>query len=98
MQRQALALRRADWPRRGAGTSPSRESFMNFLSIDDASDLTGLSRSSLAKKRCDGTGPAFFKLGRAVKYAAADVDAWILSRRRTSTWAANDNKNTAPQA
>jgi predicted DNA-binding transcriptional regulator AlpA len=65
---------------------------VNLLSIDQVIDLTGLSRSSLAKKRCDGTGPAFFKIGRAVKYAAGDVDAWILSRRRTSTWAANDNR------
>jgi predicted DNA-binding transcriptional regulator AlpA len=64
---------------------------VNLLSLDQVIDLTGLSRSSLAKKRCDGTGPAFFKIGRTIKYAAGDVDAWILSRRRTSTWAANDN-------
>ncbi|MCS3895570.1 putative DNA-binding transcriptional regulator AlpA [Bradyrhizobium japonicum USDA 38] len=64
---------------------------MKLLSLDEVVSVTGLSRSSLAKKRCDGTGPAFFKLGRTVKYDRADVDAWILSRRRTSTWAANDN-------
>ncbi|MFT4116575.1 helix-turn-helix transcriptional regulator [Bradyrhizobium sp.] len=64
---------------------------MTFLSIDDVSTLTGLSRSTLAKRRCDGTGPAFFKLGRAVKYDRADLDAWIASRRRTSTWIANAN-------
>jgi predicted DNA-binding transcriptional regulator AlpA len=64
---------------------------VNLLSLDQVVDLTGLSRSSLAKKRCDGTGPAFFKIGRAVKYATSDVDAWVLTRRRTSTWAANDN-------
>ncbi|UGX97592.1 helix-turn-helix domain-containing protein [Bradyrhizobium barranii subsp. barranii] len=66
---------------------------MKLLSLDEVVSVTGLSRSSLAKKRCDGTGPAFFKIGRTVRYAAADVDAWILSRRRTSTWAANDNSN-----
>jgi predicted DNA-binding transcriptional regulator AlpA len=65
---------------------------VNLLSLDRVVDLTGLSRSSLAKKRCDGSGPAFFKIGRTIKYAAGDVDAWILSRRRTSTWAANDNR------
>lgn len=70
--------------------------FLNLLSIDDVSAATGLSASTLAKRRCDGSGPPFFKLGRAVKYDRADLDAWILSRRRTSTWAANDNKNTAP--
>ncbi|MET4739719.1 putative DNA-binding transcriptional regulator AlpA [Bradyrhizobium japonicum] len=71
---------------------------MKLLSLDEVVSVTGLSRSSLAKKRCDGTGPAFFKLGRTIKYAAADVDAWILSRRRTSTWAANDNKQGGIQA
>jgi predicted DNA-binding transcriptional regulator AlpA len=59
---------------------------VDLLSLDQTACLTGLSRSSLAKKRCDGSGPAFFKIGRTIKYAAADVDAWILSRRRTSTW------------
>jgi predicted DNA-binding transcriptional regulator AlpA len=71
---------------------------VNLLSLDEVVDLTGLSRSSLAKKRCDGSGPAFFKIGRTVKYAANDVDAWILSRRRTSTWGANDNANPAVAA
>ncbi|WP_082512417.1 helix-turn-helix domain-containing protein [Afipia sp. Root123D2] len=64
---------------------------MNLLSLEQVADLTGLSRSSLAKKRCDGSGPAFFKIGRAVKYDRADVESWILSRRRTCTWAANEN-------
>jgi len=68
---------------------------VNLLSIDDVSALTGLSPSTLAKKRMAGTGPAFFKLGRAIKYDRADVDAWILTRRRTSTWAANDNTKPA---
>ncbi|WP_445222163.1 helix-turn-helix transcriptional regulator [Bradyrhizobium sp. Pa8] len=71
---------------------------MDLLSLDQTATLTGLSRSSLAKKRCDGTGPAFFKIGRAIKYAAADVDAWIMSRRRTSTWGANDTTSKAVAA
>jgi predicted DNA-binding transcriptional regulator AlpA len=62
---------------------------VKLISLEQVVDLTRLSRSSLAKKRRDGTGPAYFKIGRTIKYAAADVDEWILSRRRTSTWAAN---------
>jgi predicted DNA-binding transcriptional regulator AlpA len=64
---------------------------LDLLTLDEAAAVTGLSRSSLAKKRCDGSGPAFFKIGRTVKYAANDVDTWILSRRRTSTWQPADN-------
>jgi predicted DNA-binding transcriptional regulator AlpA len=72
---------------------------VNFLSIGDVSTITGLSASTLAKRRCDGTGPAFFKIGRAVKYDRIDVEAWLASRRRTSTWRpANDNTGKAVAA
>ncbi|MCK1517109.1 helix-turn-helix domain-containing protein [Bradyrhizobium sp. 190] len=71
---------------------------MNFLSIDDVAALTGLSPSTLAKKRMAGAGPAFFKLGRTIKYAAADVDAWIMTRRRTTTWADNTQQSGAQAA
>jgi predicted DNA-binding transcriptional regulator AlpA len=59
---------------------------VTLLTLDEVAAITGLSQSTLAKKRMAGTGPAFFKLGRTIKYAAQDVDAWLLSRRRTSTW------------
>ena len=71
---------------------------MNLLSIDDVATVTGLSSSTLAKRRMAGTGPAFFKIGRTVKYDRADVDVWLQSRRRTSTWTANDNKQGGTQA
>ncbi|MBN8963801.1 MAG: helix-turn-helix domain-containing protein [Rhizobiales bacterium] len=68
---------------------------MRYLTIGEVSDLTGLSRQTLAKMRCAGTGPAFMKLGRAIRYASADLESWLASRRRTSTWqAANDNAPT----
>ncbi|MDE5466048.1 AlpA family transcriptional regulator [Bradyrhizobium sp. CSS354] len=74
------------------------EALLNLLTLDEMTAATGLSRSTLAKRRCDGTGPAFFKIGRQVKYDRADVDAWMLSRRRTSTWTANDNTGKAVTA
>ncbi len=76
----------------GAYVSPDMGACVFLLSIDDVSATTVLSASTLAKRRCDGSGPAYFKIGRAVKYDAADVEAWLLSRRRLSTWTvANDN-------
>jgi predicted DNA-binding transcriptional regulator AlpA len=71
---------------------------MILLSIDEVASATGLSRSTLAKKRCTGGGPAFFKIGRQIKYDLADVESWIASRRRTCTWAANDNRQPAEVA
>ncbi len=65
---------------------------MNLLTIDQVVDLTGLSRSTLAKRRCSGTGPSFYKIGRQIKYSRSDLEAWIAQRRRTCTWQpANDN-------
>lgn len=68
---------------------------MILLSIDDVAAATGLSASTLAKKRCSGTGPAFFKIGRQVRYSAEDLEVWILSRRRLSTWSAASPQEVA---
>jgi excisionase family DNA binding protein len=50
-----------------------------------AASYLGISTSTLAKLRLSGTGPAYCKLGRRVVYRAADLEAWLESRRRLST-------------
>lgn len=63
-----------------------------MLKVKEAAPRVGLSVSQLNKMRCFGTGPAFYKLGAAVFYRGEDLDTWLASRRRTSTWAhANDD-------
>jgi predicted DNA-binding transcriptional regulator AlpA len=59
--------------------------------VRDAANYVGLSKSTLDKMRMSDGGPAYHKLGRAVVYATADLDVWLASKRRSSTWAANDN-------
>lgn len=45
-----------------------------------------LSTSTLAKMRLRGDGPAYSKAGpRAVIYDLSDLEAWLASRRRSST-------------
>ncbi|MEX2222777.1 MAG: AlpA family phage regulatory protein [Candidatus Rokuibacteriota bacterium] len=57
-----------------------------IIRTPDAARFVGLSESSLEKLRCRGDGPAFIKIGsRAVGYLVADLDAWLVSRRRSST-------------
>lgn len=64
-----------------------------MLKVKDAAVRVGLSVSQMNKLRCFGKGPAFYKLGHAVFYSAADLDAWLAASRRTSTWTgANDNQ------
>tara|TARA_E500000318_G_scaffold112056_1_gene133736 strand:+ start:2393 stop:2614 length:222 start_codon:yes stop_codon:yes gene_type:complete len=55
------------------------------ISADQVANMLGLSKSTLAKMRLSGNGPAYSKLGRRVVYRPEDVDAWIASRRFRST-------------
>ncbi|HJF13066.1 helix-turn-helix transcriptional regulator [Corynebacterium falsenii] len=60
------------------------------LTPDDmVSRYPGTTRGSWAQHRYNGTGPAFFKVGRKVYYREEDVLQWEESNRRTSTGALN---------
>ena len=56
------------------------------LRAPEAAAYTGLSESTLAKRRLYGLPPTFLNLGgRAIGYAIDDLDAWLESCRRQST-------------
>jgi predicted DNA-binding transcriptional regulator AlpA len=65
---------------------------MGNIRVEQAAEYTALSKSRLDKLRMGDEGPAFFKIGRTVLYSTDDLAAWLTGRRRSSTWAANDNK------
>src|SRR5215217_7129670 len=50
-----------------------------------AADYLGYSGSTLEKKRLTGDGPPFIRLGRTIVYDTRDPDAWLATRRATST-------------
>jgi len=56
-----------------------------FLTTKEAAARVQLSESALEKKRVNGTGPVFVKLGKAVRYEATALDEWIAAGRRKST-------------
>jgi predicted DNA-binding transcriptional regulator AlpA len=56
-----------------------------LLDTKQASALFGLSESTLRKWRLSGQGPAFVRLGRAVKYRQADIDQFLDERLFHST-------------
>jgi predicted DNA-binding transcriptional regulator AlpA len=56
-----------------------------LLNTVAAARRLGVSSSFLAKARMQGNGPRYRKLGRAVRYAQADLDHWLLACSRTST-------------
>ena len=55
------------------------------MDANSAAAYVGVSYKSLAIMRCQGTGPTFCKLGKAIFYRRDDLDAWIQSRRAVST-------------
>ena len=59
-----------------------------LLNVSEAAARVGLSKSTLDKLRVYGDGPQYAKLGRAVRYAEADLVVWVEAAKRPSTSAA----------
>ena len=55
----------------------------------------GISERTLERKRCDGTGPRFVKVGRAVRYRESDVAEWLAAQTVRSTSEAGADRNPA---
>ena len=59
--------------------------FRRLVPPEVAAEMLGVSKASLARWRCDGTGPVLVKLGGRVGYDTNDLSAWVESRRRSTT-------------
>jgi predicted DNA-binding transcriptional regulator AlpA len=58
-----------------------------LLRAPELAELLGLTMSTLAKLRCSGKGPPFYKLtNQTVGYRHDEVMEWLSKRRRFSTW------------
>ena len=51
----------------------------NLITEKDVAERLGVSVACLRRWRRVGEGPAFAKLGAAVRYAPADIATWIAS-------------------
>lgn len=60
-----------------------------LLSASAVAKWTGLDVTTLARKRQNGDGPPFVKMGKhqqsAVRYRRSAVEAWIAAQERRST-------------
>jgi predicted DNA-binding transcriptional regulator AlpA len=63
----------------------SSSSISPYCDTQGASQHSGLSKSFLEKLRVTGDGPRFIKIGKAVRYKVADIDAWLAAQARNST-------------
>jgi hypothetical protein len=60
-------------------------SLTGLLDETRAARILGLSVKTLRRWRWAGKGPAFRKIGRAVRYAPDDIEAYVAAARRIST-------------
>jgi excisionase family DNA binding protein len=56
-----------------------------FLDTRQAAKLLQLSHRTLERWRLEGQGPVFVKMGGAVRYRMADLEAWAEAQLRRST-------------
>jgi predicted DNA-binding transcriptional regulator AlpA len=49
-------------------------------------ELLGIKMAALSKWRCTAEGPRFCRVGARIRYDRADIDEWLDSRRRRSTY------------
>jgi Helix-turn-helix domain len=56
-----------------------------LLNETQAADLLNIKVPTLRRWRWAGKGPAFLKIGAAVRYDGADLERFLVSARRTST-------------
>ena len=56
-----------------------------ILNTPEAASYVKLSPVTMERKRLTGDGPPYVKIGKAVRYRRADLDAWLESRLIRST-------------
>lgn len=56
-----------------------------LLTTEEAAELYGLSQSTLRKWRCAGRGPRFTRVGAAVRYKKAELEAYVEGRTFDNT-------------
>lgn len=67
------------------GIELTSETIANLLDTKAAAVRVGLSPVTMERMRLTGEGPAYAKLGKAVRYRIADIDAWVADRLVRST-------------
>ena len=56
-----------------------------LLTPKEAADFLRVSNSWLAKRRMDGDGPAYVRVGRCIRYSESALRLWVKARQRLST-------------
>lgn len=68
--------------------TPTSAGSPRLLTARDLAEFLQLDEERLYDMRAAGTGPAFVKIGRDVRYTWPDVREWLAEHKRRSTRAA----------
>ena len=55
-----------------------------LLSIEDLAGYLGVPIATIYDWRVDGKGPCAIRVGRHVKFAVSDVQAWLVQQRESA--------------
>lgn len=67
------------------GIEPSVEILTDIMTTAEAAQYCRLGKPTLERFRISGNGPAYLKIGGAVRYRRRDLDDWLASRLTRST-------------
>jgi hypothetical protein len=60
-------------------SKPDKPDFSPLLTPKETAERLKVSTSFLAKKRMDGTGPPFSRVGRSIRYFETGLAEWVKS-------------------
>jgi hypothetical protein len=78
-RRRRAAGQREDLPANGLAGP-----VQHLLHEADAARYVGISVAFLRQARVRAKGPAYFRIGRSVRYRVSDLEAWLSDRRVTT--------------
>jgi excisionase family DNA binding protein len=58
----------------------------------EVAQYLGINRATLRRWRIENRGPAYIKLGGAIRYRAADIEAFIAANRRGPAVGGSDGR------
>jgi excisionase family DNA binding protein len=66
-------------------TVPVLKDGERLLTINELAEKLQVSRQTLYRWSYSGEGPTVLRIGRHVRYAPADVDAWLARQRKRAS-------------
>lgn len=64
----------------------------DYFTSKQAAHYLTCAASTLAKRRVNGSGPLFTRIGRSIRYRRQDLDAWMEGRLSASTSERNSDR------